>query len=569
MNLNTLFRDCNSEYYDDYLDEVAEIKWTSRLGSALGRTNLEVNENGFAIRILINDAIREDALQLKRVMAHESIHVWQYQQYLKTGYEIYLDLNPEFPALNGHGPYFDDISSQLNHLFPELKISISDDALVSDYAPSGLFTYLDVGFTKNGEERRAIFHAPGKSELDMTDIRSGLEAIYGKEDLNHIRLNTTTDPVITCFGSLTNRNKFFKRQPPIYFKDDDLLLLRGIDVKSIVNIGYAPTKPKPFDFNDILKTYGRYGHLSFMEFLDHVVSTDDRVGGFRKENVRASFSALLLGDSQQELKEIHKAWMSVGVSAITKTVAFHDFIEKIPLATSVEVLSNEIVGVVKDFGWRRVDRLGFIPLLRDELGEFLSETSITEMLLDLGPKISNPRYFDGHRVAKKLISEPLGDYVLGNIVERLSDGYVLRVGFMDDLTQEWTSPQAGSIAKSLLIEKSVEKFMETALPAFLSKSPIEMSRKVDIIIAGWGGIISRGVSPAALRSAFVEGVRSVSEHGKSRRSQRSWEQDVSFSDLISSLSGIVDASLNHCFAVGHRDFRVRRDSDQNQMGLFK
>lgn len=568
MTPNELFTDCNDKYFDGILDDVYEIRWTERLGSALGRTNLEVNEEGCKIRVHLNGLLRGDPVKLRNVMAHELIHVWQIQMYLRFGDESYLDINSVDPSMNGHGPYFQDISSELNFNFPELKIVVSDDVLITDYVPNGQFKYLDVTFNKGGEDRRVIFNAPGKSNLNFRDLKIGLEGIYGKEDLIAIQLCETFDPVVTCFGSLTNRNKFFKRQPPIYFKEDDLLLLRGISPQTISEFAYPKFQKTELSHNELLQRFGKFGHLSFIKYLEIVVAGDARLEQYKAVKPDDSFAKMLFDGDCDYLKEIHKSWLSIECASITKLKSFHDFIDDVPLDTSTAKLSGQLIAVVKEFGWRRADKPSFFILLKDCLGEHLSETSIAELLNDLSGKISSPRFFDGERLARGLISLDMPNYIIGNILEKMSDGYVLRTGFFDELSEEWKRPIPQAIARSVLMEKSVRQFSEGVLPAYLSNSPIEMSRKLDIIVASWAGLISRGVAPSAMRTLFVGSVTASNESSHALRQSRSWPQDKAYSELLTSLPELVDSSLSHCFGVGSKDFRLRKNIDRNQMGLF-
>jgi len=65
---------------------------------------------------------------LKRLLAHEMTHFWQYQQYLRTGRDDFLDLNPTDLELalgytEGHGEFFLNAVNKLNTTDRELLLT--------------------------------------------------------------------------------------------------------------------------------------------------------------------------------------------------------------------------------------------------------------------------------------------------------------------------------------------------------------------------------------------------------------------------------------------------------------
>lgn len=214
-DLKALHQWCNEKYWDGLLPSDIPVEWNTRLLKTTGRMIRKYRGNE-PYKIELSDSIRGDSESIINVLVHEQIHLWQHHMADQKNDLSYRDIErePGHPYKNrGHGRYFYHHMNRLNRDFPELKITVVDDAVVNLDQPSNeVFHGLKIDIAYNGRTESAIFYGEGDFSKRGKDLVPQIEGIFGRKRLKSVTPFVTMNATIKKMEKLTKSLNFRKNQ---------------------------------------------------------------------------------------------------------------------------------------------------------------------------------------------------------------------------------------------------------------------------------------------------------------------------------------------------------------------
>lgn len=239
-DINELYDYCNKSYFNNELPK-APVSWSAKMKSILG---LAIYKNqpkdGEHYRIRISAQIKDDKKLVISTLAHEMIHILQYQE-RHNGNHSALDHNMPKSSIynNGHGPFFYKEMDRLNNNYQELSVVAQVKNLKIETNPENEKTRygLLINFSlPNKGDIRSIYWSKNNIENKLDPVLEDINLLYGRHNISKITFFSTTDIAIERTNEITKAGRLRKGSAMCSFKADYVDNIIGAKASKIISI---------------------------------------------------------------------------------------------------------------------------------------------------------------------------------------------------------------------------------------------------------------------------------------------------------------------------------------------
>ncbi|CAH7427941.1 hypothetical protein VCHA53O466_50487 [Vibrio chagasii] len=252
--------------------------------------------------------------ELRRLLAHELVHLWQYQNYLDTGKEEFLDLSSA--SAKGHGYYFHAAAEKLNAIDPSLSISSKHVGFDNDSSLESKSTVVVIHYEKESLQKgretphlKTVKSAYLAENLDSNKLLESISSKYGSAAIKLEILETLSPlseslPLAGKYGEIPSGKTYIENRSSIVggilnhesTEVIDTIKARG-DSGSVMEFVVVELS----DTNDVAIFHGDVGSINLNELiLDLVPIYGSKINGVQHYstgnlNVASSFKLTKAG----------------------------------------------------------------------------------------------------------------------------------------------------------------------------------------------------------------------------------------------------------------------------------